>query len=113
MENNTKTAFLTIGGLGLIYWTFNHLKKKGSLSKSDIVLYDLEYCPYCQKVRAKLDELGLDYIRKSVEIDANKQELAKKRGGVTTVPYIEIDGEGTGESDIIVMILENMCGESK
>jgi len=110
MSENTKTAFLTIGGFGLIYWTFNLLKKQGSLSKTEIVLYDLEYCPYCQKVRAKLEELGLPYQRKSVEIAKNKKELAKKRDGVTTVPYIEIDGEGTGESDIIVMILENMCG---
>jgi len=112
MEKSEK-IFLTVGGLGLIYWTFNHLKKQGSLSKTEIVLYDLEQCPYCQKVRNKLEELELAYKRKSVEIAKNKQELAKKRDGVTTVPYIEIDGEGTGESDIIVMILENMCGKSK
>ena len=111
MTEKTKTAFLTIGGLGLVYWTFTHLKKQGSLSKTDIVLYDLEYCPYCQKVRDKLEELGLPYKRKSVEIPKNKEELAKKRSGITTVPYIEIDGKGTGESDIIIMILENMCGE--
>jgi glutaredoxin 3 len=111
--NKTDKVFLTIGGLGLIYWTFDHLNKQGSLSKTDIILYDLEHCPYCQKVRAKLEELDLPYKRKSVEIAKNKKELAKKRDGVTTVPYIEIDGEGTGESDIIVMILENMCGKSK
>ena len=110
MTEKTKTAFLTIGGLGLVYWTFTHLKKQGSLSKTDIVLYDLEYCPYCQKVRAKLDELGLDYIRKSVEIPENKMELSDKRCGRTTVPYIEINGEGTGESEIIVMMLDKMFG---
>jgi len=103
--------FLTVGGLGLIYWTFSLLKKQGSLSKTDIVLYDLEYCPYCQKVRNKLEELDISYKRKSVEIDKNKKELAKKRGGKTTVPYIEIDGEGTAESDIIIEMLEERFGE--
>ena len=40
-----------------------------------------------------------------------KKELSKKRDGVTTVPYIEVDGEGMGESADIVEMLKNTFGE--
>jgi len=111
-SNKTLTnLFLTIGGSGLIYWTFDHLKKNGSLSKTSIVLYDLESCPYCQKVRSKLEDLNVSYKRKSVDVAKNKKELSNRRLGKTTVPYIEIDGQGFEESEIIVELLEERFGE--
>jgi glutaredoxin 3 len=106
MEN--KNIILALGGIGLIWFAVR--QKKGSFSKHNIVLYDLQHCPYCQKVRDKLDELGLDYTQKDIEEPKFKKELAKKRKGKTTVPYIEIDGEGIEESDIIVEILEDRFG---
>ena len=75
-----------------------------------IVLYQFEECPYCAKVRAKLDELGFNYKKVSFlrdREDPKRKEIAKK-SGVMTVPVIDIDGEFTGESDIIVQKLEGL-----
>ena len=75
-----------------------------------IVLYQFEECPYCAKVRAKLDELGFNYKKVNVlrdREDPKRKEIAKK-SGVMTVPVIDIDGEFTGESDIIVQKLEGL-----
>ena len=78
----------------------------------EIKLYQFETCPFCAKVRAKLDELGIsDKVEKINMVrdreDPKRIELAEK-SGVQTVPVIEIDGKFTGESDIIVEKLESM-----
>ena len=75
-----------------------------------ITLYQFEDCPYCAKVRIKLDELGFKY--KKVDVirdreDPKRKEIAKK-SGVLTVPVIEIDGKFIGESDVIVKQLEEL-----
>ncbi|MBI2134606.1 glutathione S-transferase N-terminal domain-containing protein [Candidatus Woesearchaeota archaeon] len=75
-----------------------------------ITLYQFEDCPYCAKVRAKLDELGFKYKKVNVERgreDPKRKEIAKK-SGVLTVPVIEIDGKFIGESDVIVKKLEEL-----
>ena len=90
----------------------SHLKKTGSLSKKPkIVLYHLEHCPYCKLVRDTLDELDIEWVSKDISKKKYKKELSKKRDGVTTVPYIEVDGEGMGESADIVEMLKNTFGE--
>ena len=75
-----------------------------------ITLYQFETCPYCAKVRGKLNELGLDYDKVNVandREDAKRQEIAKKRG-VLSVPVIEIDGKWIGDSARIIEYLESM-----
>ncbi len=73
-----------------------------------ITLYQFETCPFCAKVRAKLEEKGLDYKKVNVPQDREsvlRKEIAEK-SGVSTVPVIEIDGKWMGESDAIVNYLE-------
>ncbi len=73
-----------------------------------IILYQLPGCPYCTKVRNKLEEMKLDYDIVDVENDRNdpvRQELLEK-SNVPTVPVIQVDGEYIGESDIIIAYLE-------
>ena len=77
-----------------------------------ITLYQFEECPYCAKVREKLDELGFKYKKINVvrdREDSKRKEIAKK-SGVLTVPVIEIDGEFMGESDVIMQKLEELKG---
>ena len=74
-----------------------------------ITLYQFESCPYCAKVRAKLDEKELEYERVNVprdREDPQRKEIAEKSGGVLTVPVINIDGKWMGESDKIVKYVE-------
>ena len=80
--------------------------------KHKIKLYQFEECPFCAKVRAKLDELGISDKVEKINMerdreDPKRKELAEK-SGVLTVPVIEIDGKFTGESDVIIKKLENM-----
>jgi glutaredoxin 3 len=69
-----------------------------------ITLYQFPDCPFCAKVRAKLDEKGLKYEKVNVPRDresSERKEIAEK-SGVATVPVIHIDDKWMGESDEIV-----------
>lgn len=74
-----------------------------------VKLYQLPNCPYCVKVRSKLQELGVDY--EVVNIDPlNRPEVVKKLGG--TVPVLE-DGERVmnESSDIIAYLEKKYSGQ--
>lgn len=67
-------------------------------------------CPYCKKMMALLDSLPL--TSKVVQIDAPKgsalrETLAKKLGGVTSVPQLFVGGEHIGGSDDAKIAVEN------
>jgi glutaredoxin 3 len=73
-----------------------------------ITLYQFPDCPFCAKVRAKLDEKGLEYEKINVprdREDPQRKEIAEK-SGVATVPVILIDDKWMGESDEIVAYVE-------
>ena len=72
-----------------------------------ITLYQFEDCPYCEKVRRKLEELKLNYKKidaARTREDPQRKMLFQKSG----VPVIEIDGKFIGESDVIVKKLEEL-----
>lgn len=75
-----------------------------------ITLYQFESCPFCAKVRAKLEELNLEHEKINVSRDredAQRKELLEK-SGVATVPIMDLDGEFVGESDAIIEKLESL-----
>ena len=76
--------------------------------KPKIKLYQFEHCPFCAKVRNKLEELGLEYDKLEVDRD-NKPQLVLDKGG--TVPVIDIDGEIIGDSSVIVEELDKRFGK--
>jgi len=73
-----------------------------------ITLYQFEECPYCEKVRIKLAELGLKYKKVNVPYDEESKErkFLVEKSGVYTVPVIDIDGKFIGESQDIINYLE-------
>ncbi|WP_293032669.1 glutathione S-transferase N-terminal domain-containing protein [Natronococcus sp.] len=76
---------------------------------SDITLYELPGCPFCAKVRTKLDELELDYDAIEVPRSHEDRTEVERVSGQTGVPVItdESQGvEGMHESDDIVEYLE-------
>jgi glutaredoxin 3 len=116
MRIKNENLFIGIGAVGLIGLSFLHLSKTQSkegsyYKKPKVVLYHLEYCPFCEKVRDKLEELDIEWTSKDVSEAKYKKQLSKKRDGVTTVPYIEVDGVGMGESADIVQMLEQNFGD--
>jgi glutathione S-transferase len=76
---------------------------------SNITLYELPGCPYCAKVRRKLDELNLEYDVEEVPSSHAERTEVEEISGQTGVPVIvdEENGvEGMPESDDIVDYLE-------
>jgi len=76
-------------------------------------LYELRGCPYCAKVKQKLDELGLEYESHMVPSRHDERTVVKEVSGQTGVPVLvdEDHGvEGMPESDDIVAYLERTYG---
>jgi glutathione S-transferase len=81
---------------------------------SDLILYELEGCPYCAKVISKLDELGLEYESRLVPRAHSERTEVEAVSGQTGVPVLvdEANGvEGMPESDDIVAYLERTYGD--
>ncbi|MFB6163398.1 MAG: glutaredoxin family protein [Halococcoides sp.] len=82
---------------------------------SDITLYELPGCPYCAKVKRKLDALGLDYESQTVPADHNERDAVEALTGQTAVPVLvdEAHGvDGLPESDDIVAYLDETYGDA-
>ena len=80
---------------------------------SDLVLYELDGCPYCAKVKDKLAELDLDYESVMVPAAHADRTEVEEISGQTGVPVLvdEANGvEGMPESDDIVAYLEKTYG---
>jgi len=76
-------------------------------------LYELPGCPYCAKVKNKLDELGLDYVSHEVPRSHSERTEVEEVSGQTGVPVLvdpDHDVEGMPESDDIVAYLETTYG---
>ncbi|GAA0193906.1 glutathione S-transferase N-terminal domain-containing protein [Halobaculum roseum] len=81
---------------------------------ANLVLYELEGCPYCAKVTKKLDELGLEYESIMVPRSHAERTEVEEVSGQTGVPVLvdEDHGvEGMPESDDIVAYLEETYGQ--
>ncbi|WP_248895265.1 glutathione S-transferase N-terminal domain-containing protein [Haloplanus halobius] len=76
-------------------------------------LYELPSCPYCAKVKTKLDDLGLDYVSHEVPRSHDERTEVEEVSGQTGVPVLvdtEHGVEGMPESDDIVEYLEETYG---
>lgn len=80
-----------------------------------LILYQYEFCPFCAKVRAKLEELNIPYEAINVERDPNdplRKEM-RERSGVATVPVIKHGDVWLGESADIIAYVEKHKEELK
>jgi len=80
---------------------------------SDIILYELPGCPYCAKVVAKLDELGLEYESRKVPRSRSERTEVQEVSGQAGVPVLIDEAHGISgmpESDDIVAHLEANYG---
>lgn len=76
-------------------------------------LYELHGCPYCAKVKRKLDELDLTYESHMVPASRAERTEVETISGQTSVPVLvdpEHGMEGMAESDDIVAYLEETYG---
>lgn len=70
-------------------------------------LYTYPNCPYCQKVREVLAELGVEYEEINAERGTPGSEELVKMGGKQQVPFL-VDGAAmVYESDAIIAYAKN------
>ena len=80
-----------------------------------IELYQMEHCPFCAKVRRKLEDLDLDFLCHTSKKGSPKREILKKLGGKEMVPFL-VDTQDPAnpvmmyESDDIIAYLEETYG---
>ena len=81
---------------------------------TDITLYRLQACPFCERVVRVLDDLDLDYRSRFVEPMHSERDVVKRLTGKRTVPAIVDAGTGVtmSESANIVAYLERTYGQA-
>jgi glutaredoxin len=69
-----------------------------------LTLYQLDGCPFCEKVADRLDELGIDYDTEWVEAEHSERNEVKHVSGQRGVPVLVDDAAGVtmAESDRIL-----------
>lgn len=73
-------------------------------------LYNAEWCWYCQRVRQKLDELGLSYEIVEVPVFHSQRREVMEISGQSSVPVL-VDGDTVlDDDDIIIPYLEEKYG---
>jgi glutathione S-transferase len=80
---------------------------------STLELYELPGCPFCVKVKRKLDELDLEYVSHEVPRSHAQRTEVKEVSGQTGVPVlVDPDNgiDGMPESDDIVAYLDRTYG---
>jgi len=73
-----------------------------------VTLYQLDGCPYCEKVADRMDELDLDYETVWVEALHSGRNEVKRVSGQRGVPVLVDEEQGVtmAESDRIVEYLD-------
>lgn len=78
--------------------------------KTEIVLYQAEWCPYCVRVRKKLTALLLDYTNVNVPHSHAERHEVKAVSGQTSIPVL-VDGDVVlDDDDTIIPYLEKTYG---
>ena len=76
-------------------------------------LYNAEWCWYCQRVRKKLDELGLDYEVIEVPVRHSERTEVIEVSGQPSVPVL-VDGDTVlDDDDLIIPYLEKTYGHAR
>ena len=57
-------------------------------------LWQTEWCPASQRIRARLTELGTDYVTRQVPVDKAERTALRQRTGSETIPSLVSD-DGT------------------
>ena len=76
-------------------------------------LYQAEWCPHSAKVRQRLTELGVDFVARQVEADADDRNALRERTGCEELPVLVLeDGRAIGGDEEILRFLDSVCDEA-
>ena len=85
------------------------------MTMAEITYYELPGCPFCAKVRTKLEALDLEYDVVEVPAAHSQRTEVEKVSGQTGVPVITDEAHdvyGMAESSDIVAYLEETYGDA-
>ena len=51
-------------------------------------LWQTEWCPASQRIRARLTELGVDYVTRQVPVDKQQRSALRQKTGSDTIPAL-------------------------
>ena len=74
-------------------------------AKAEYKLFIMETCPFCRKVLAAMDELGVELPTVDITAEPAAREELERVGGKVQVPCLFIDGRPLYESDDIIAYL--------
>lgn len=64
---------------------------------SKVEIYTWQYCPFCIRAKALLDQKGINYQEYSIDGDQEaRSRMIDRANGRKTVPQIFINNEGIG-----------------
>lgn len=63
----------------------------GGAATRSVVLYSADWCGYCRKAKRHLEDRGVPYELRDVDIPAAKEELLARTGG-KGIPVLDLDG---------------------
>ena len=71
-----------------------------------IELYQAEWCPHSHAVRARLTELGVDYVARQVPVDRDDRAALRAATGESSIPtLVTEDGRAiAGEEEILAWL---------
>ncbi len=56
-----------------------------------IELWQTEWCPASRRVRARLTELGVDYVARQVQVDKERRDRLRLRTGSDSIPALVLE----------------------
>lgn len=65
----------------------------------DVVIYTRDFCGYCARALALLEDKGVEFHEIHAGVDPEKRQEMVQRSGRNTFPQIFIDGKHIGGSD--------------
>ncbi|VDK88578.1 unnamed protein product [Dibothriocephalus latus] len=87
----------------------NHGDPEPSVNPENVTLYDMQFCPYCQRVRYTLDYHKIPYDRILIDL-MSKPSWYLKMYPVGKVPLLLYRGKTMAESDVIMKYCDQMKG---
>lgn len=111
MSAKITKRFLLISGLLIIALLLSYIVRDGvgkipnkHGTSHEIVIYSIKECPYCENAMDFLQEMNLPFVIVDITFDDRVWENLKEETGITTVPYIFIDGQYIGGcSDMLAL----------
>ncbi len=77
-------------------------------------LYQAEWCPYSDRVRERLTELGIDFVARQVAPRREDREAMREATGSDSIPVLVTeDGTGIGDADTILAYLDEQYAPSE